>query len=472
MRAHFVGIGGIAMSAVAGLAKELGFEVSGSEVNPIYPPANLILRDLKIDVWKSDEKNIDILDPQIVIVGNAVKGENAEVKKAKSLGKEILSFPQFIEKYILPNRVSLVVAGTHGKTTTSALLAWSLLHLSEDPTYVVGGLLRETEKNYRYGKGKYLVLEGDEYPSAFFDHDSKFLHYHPFGLILTSLEYDHVDVFPNFDALISVFENLIKSVHRDGILVYCSDDTNLRKLIDGKSLSVKRKFSYGMQSKDYRLVKSSTIFNGKTFHTEALVADPSGTLFTLKHNLPGFYNSLNVLGVFALLEVLGFQREEITKAIEAFSGVKRRQEILYRGNNCLVIDDFAHHPSAVKVTLISLIEAYKPEVTSVVFEPRTNSSKRRVFQDEYISALSLANEVYLKEPPGIENIPESERVDLSFIVTELKKRGVRAKLCGSLEDFSLNIYPEKRQLIVFMSSAYMEKEIEMMADLLRRANVI
>jgi len=468
MRVHFIGIGGIAMSAVAGLAKEMGFEVSGSESNPIYSPAKDILNELGIRVLASQESNIDLIDPQYVVVGNAVKRDNDEVARARALGKEVLSFPQLIKRFILKDKVSLVVAGTHGKTTTSALLAWSLFRLSQDPTFVIGGLIRETGRNFRFGKGRYVVLEGDEYPSAYFDPVPKFFHYYPFGLILTSLEYDHADVFSSLEAYTEVFEKLVQSVSQKGVLVYHGDDPNLTNLIEKIKHNIDILKTYGTQSGDYRLVRSHTLFNGEGFITEAIVHDSKGDQFVVRHRLPGFYNSLNVISVLLLLEALGFKREELLRVIETFPGVKRRQEVLFCGRRHLLIDDFAHHPSAVKLTLSSLMDAFKPEITTLIFEPRTNSSRRKVFQEDYVESLSLADEIYLKEPPGLELIPDTERIDLGYVTKRLIERGKKVGFISAREDFTVDIYPERRQLLVLMSSAYMEREISKLKELLGR----
>ncbi len=470
MRIYFIGIGGIGMSAVAGLAKGLGFEVSGSEENPLYPPSSLILEELGIKVLKPSEENLSEFTPDLVVVGNAVRATHLEVEKAKALGLPILSFPEFIEKYLLPEKKALVVAGTHGKTTTSALLSFSLTRLAQDPSFLVGGILKNTGKNFATGKGEFMVLEGDEYPSAFFDPNPKFLHYRPFGLILTSLEYDHADVYPDLSSLKEVFEKLLKLLPQEGILIFNRDDPTLEEIV--KTLEPYCKaITYGMhKGAHFRLLESDCFFNGKTFQNKGKVRTSSGEIFEIELSIPGKYNLLNALSTLALLEALGFERAEILDVFRDFKGVVRRQDILYASEDLLVIDDFAHHPTALALTLEELKKAFKPERTILFFEPRTNSSKRKVFQEEYVKSLGLADLIGIKVPPGLEKIPPQERIDLSYLKRELEGLGKRAFILenGCLGYELLN--PEGKTLVVFMSSAFMKEEIRLFLDSLMRSH--
>lgn len=459
MKTYFIGIGGIGMSGVAGLAKEKGYEVLGSEASEIYPPSSEILNLLGIRVNKPAKENIYHFKPDLVVVGNAINSSHPEVLASQELGLSLLSFPEFINKYLLPGKKSLVVAGTHGKTTTSTLLAWCLSSLKEHPSFLIGGMGINFERNFAYAKGPWFVLEGDEYPSAFFDRRPKFLHYHPYGLILTSLEYDHADVYPDLKALEEVFRELIGDLEEGGVLVYHGEARNLRKVIEGLKGNF-RLLSYGRQIGDYRLLDYESFFTGKHFLSRVTVRDNQGQIFTFTHRLLGLHNSLNILAVIALLEALGFPREGILKGIESFKGVKRRQEILLSEENLILIDDFAHHPTAVEITLRELIKSYKPSQVILFFEPRTNSSKRKVFQEAYIKALSLADTIFLKIPPKLEHIPKEERIDLNYIVEELKKRGKKVSILQEdIKPLNRNILTQKT-LVVFMSSAYMKKEIE------------
>lgn len=462
MRVYFIGIGGIGMSACAGLAKAMGFEVYGSEERELFPPSSEILKELEIVPTKPDPERLLELKPEIVVLGNAVKKDHKEVIAALKAGLPLLSFPEFLETYFLRNRVNLVVAGTHGKTTTSALLSFTLERLGEAPSFLVGGILKDFGKNYRLGKGRFFVLEGDEYPSSAFNPNPKFFHYRPFGLILTSLEFDHADVYQNLEALKSAFTELVKLLPKEGILVFCHDDPNLKEVI-ARARPLCKLLSYGeREDADYRLLEEKGFYERGEFKNRGKVRDSSGNFFEIHLKIPGKHNLLNALSVIALLEALGFKREEILLALKDFSGVKRRQEVLYNNNGVIVIDDFAHHPTAVKITLGELQKALKPERTILFFEPRTNSSKRKVFQEDYVEALSLAEEIYFKVPPNLESIPEEERIDLEYIKRELEKRGKKSFILEkeiALEGIENFLNNSKRTLIVFMSSAFMEKEI-------------
>lgn len=461
MRAYFIGIGGIGMSGVAGLAKGLGFEVYGSEDKELYPPASDLLRELKIEVLKSSEQNIHIFKPDLLVVGNAVKRDHPEIIEAMKMNLPLFSFPEFIEKYLLTKKKSLVVAGTHGKTTTASLLSFLLDSLGEDPSFLVGGLIKNYYRNFNLGKGPWVVLEGDEYPSAFFNSNPKFLHYKPYALILTSLEYDHVDVYKNFHALKQAFKKLIQLLPSNGILLYCYDELELRNLIQEISPPCKI-ISYGQtEGSDYQLLDYELSFKNNSFVSRGLICDPSGEKFEINLPLPGFFNLLNALGVLGLLEALGLERKRLLSALLKFKGVKRRQEILYADEKYLVVDDFAHHPTAVKLTLKELKETYKPKKTILFFEPRTNSSKRKIFQENYKNSLSLADLVFLKPPPGLILIPEEERINLTLLKDSLVKEGKEAYILENTTPirYSLSFFSEKN-LIVFMSSAYMKKEIE------------
>ena len=472
MKIYFVGIGGIGMSAVAGLARACGFEVYGSDEKELYPPTSELLKELGIEVSKPDPERILKIKPDLLVVGNAVKADHKEVLLAQKIGIPLLSFPEFLEKFIINNKKNLVVAGTHGKTTTSALLAFVLDFLRQDPIFLVGGLLRDYGKNFRFGEGKFCVLEGDEYPSSFFNKNPKFLHYKPYGLILTSLEFDHADVYRDLSELKEAFSNLINLLPQEGILVYHFDDQTLREVIE-KAKPACRVLTYGRKEEaDYQLVESFGFFEKTGFLNMGKVRDKRKDLFELKLKIPGFHNLLNALSVLALCEALGFERKNILYALSKFSGVKRRQEIISINENFVIIDDFAHHPTAVEITLSELRNLIKPDQTVLVFEPRTNSSKRKIFQEAYIKALSLADIICIKIPQGLENIPENERIDLNYIAYKLKKLGKEAYIFEKNCPYEkINFDFSKKNLVVFMSSASMKEEMEELLNFLNHQRI-
>jgi len=464
MKIHVVGAGGIAMSGVAGLLKEIGHTLQGSDKGTPYPPASFVLKRINLEIKPFSEENIKSFSPDAVIVGNSIKAENPEVRCARDRKIPLFSFPSFLKKHVLKDKKVLVCAGTHGKTTTTSLLAHTLEFLGEEPSYLVGGVLRKTGLNFKKGNSSWMVIEGDEYPSAFFDPSPKFLHYTPLAVLLTSLEYDHADVYPDFSSLRNAFLRLLSLIPEEGLLVYCADYTQLDELISSLSLKCRVR-SYGLKKGEARLLRCKSSFSASGFSQKVECMLPKKGKISYTLNLPGDYNALNSLGVLLLLSELGIDPEEAAKSFQHFRGVKRRQEVVFSENNLVIIDDFAHHPTAVAHTMREVKKAFsKGWKLAVLFEPRTNSSKRKVFQEAYISALSGADFVYLKTPPGLENLPENERIDLEHIKHSLENLGKKAYLFKNASE--IKWVPEVERLILLcMSSASLDKEIEILKGL-------
>ncbi|MCX8041996.1 MAG: Mur ligase family protein [Thermodesulfobacteriaceae bacterium] len=459
MRVYLCGLGGIGMCGVAGILKNKGFEVFGSEEKEIYPPASEILKFLEIPILKPDPQNLNLIKPEALIIGNAIKRDHPEVLEAEKLGIPLYSFPSFLEKFLLKGKKVLVCAGTHGKTTTTALLSWVVLNLGLDPSFLIGGVFKNKGLNFNSGEGEFFIIEGDEYPSAFFDSQPKFLHYSPFGIILTSLEYDHVDVYPNLEKLKEIFKNLISLLPEEGILIYNAEDSNLKELIKSVPKSFK-KYSYGKGwEADFRLINSQTFLDKEGFLNQITVEVPSKEKIKFHFRMPGEYNALNALAVLALGYTLGWELEKIIQSFETFLGVRRRQEIVWKDEKLIVVDDFAHHPTALKVTLSSLIKSVNPDKIILFFELKTNSSKRKVFQEEYLKNFKIADIIFIKKPSGVENIPLEERIDLNSLKENLERSGKIFFFSEDLERI-LTFLDGAKTLLVFMSSASLEKEIE------------
>jgi len=446
-RIHLLGIGGVGMGALAGLFHAAGAEVTGSEGAPVYPPMSLLLEELKIPVFIGyGPENLDQARPDLVIIGNVIRRDNPEAKEVLSCRLPYLSLPEALNRFFIAKHKSLVVAGTHGKTTTSALLAYGLEQLGQNPTFLIGGLLRDRGRNFALGKGPYVVLEGDEYDSAFFDKRAKFLHYAPFGAILTSVEFDHADIYPHFEALKETFSHFVSLIPKEGLLVYAVDDPGAREVASKASC---RKISYGLSQKaDIRLLKRFPSPSGQRI--DFIFRD---RLYTFSLPLIGLHNALNALAVWGLLQGLDFTPEAIARAIQDFPGTKRRQELLI-DQPVVVIDDFAHHPTAVKVTIEAVREAFSPKRLIVCFEPRTNTSRRKIFQKDYAKTLALADLVLLKEPPNLEKVPKEERLSLRELVKDLETLGTKALAFAQAEglfaELKKEICPE--DLVLFMSN--------------------
>lgn len=417
-RVHLLGIGGVGMGALAGLFHAAGARVTGSEAGAVYPPMSLLLDELKIPVCEGYRpENLSRTRPDLVIIGNVIRRDNPEAQAVFRERIPYLSLPEALYTYFIRGKKSLVVTGTHGKTTTSSLLSFALERLGASPTFLVGGLLRDRRRNYALGQGEYVVLEGDEYDSAFFDKRPKFIHYAPHAAILTSVEFDHADIYPNFEALKQAFADFVTLLPEKGLLLV-SGDAGAREVAAKAPARVE---TYGREGA-FRLLSRKP--RSSPPGQEMRVAWPGGeTRFFLP--LIGAHNAENALAVFGLLVSLGFDAREVAAALSRFPGVSRRQEILLE-EPVTVIDDFAHHPTAVKVTLEAVRETWPGRRLIALFEPRTNTSRRRIFQEDYAAALAGADLVFLKPPPQLEKVPEEERIDLARLAEDLNRRGTEA----------------------------------------------
>jgi UDP-N-acetylmuramate: L-alanyl-gamma-D-glutamyl-meso-diaminopimelate ligase len=414
---HLMGVCGTAMAAMAGMLKSQGFHVSGSDGH-VYPPMSDFLARTGIPILEGYcAENLDPR-PDLVIVGNVITRKNPEAVALAQLRIPYLSFPQALRHRFLAGKKSLVVAGTHGKTTTSSLLATMLHGAGYDPGFMIGGIVQAFARNFRIGEGPFFVVEGDEYDTAFFDKGPKFLHYQPHIAIITSIEFDHADIYADLEAVKNSFRKLIAIMPPDGCLVAHVDDPVVRELVASAPCPV---VGYGRTP-------------GNDWCLSDVQCTRSGSSFTALHNgevfgafstvMPGNHNCLNSLAVIAVLQQLGLAPDVIARELSRFEGVKRRQEVRGVVNNITVIDDFAHHPTAVRETLAALRSAYQGQRLVAVFEPRTNSSRRRVFQQDYVQAFDAADEVLVKEPDALAAVPEDQRFSALELAGGLQKRGV------------------------------------------------
>ncbi len=414
MKIYFMGICGTAMGSLAGLLKEMGHEVFGSDQN-IYPPMSTRLESLKIQVTEGYRPENLNQKPDLVIVGNVMSKFHPEVEALLSSKIPYMSLPQAMGEFVIRNRHSIVVAGTHGKTTTTALMAWILNEAGLKPGFLIGGVPLNFPQTFSKGEGKHFVIEGDEYDTAFFDKVPKFIHYKPKSVILTSIEFDHADIYKDLEDVKNAFRKLIKLIPKDGSLVFNAADQNIWSILD--SGSCKNIQSYGTQNADWTLgdiewgEKTSTfevIFKGKKIDT-------------LDTQSMGEYNLLNILSAYAMAKNLGIDSRVIREAVTSFRGVKRRQEIIGTPRDITIIEDFAHHPTAVRVTIDGVKKKFKKSKIIAVFEPRSATSRRKVFQHDFAQALGTADQVIVSEPHDQSKIPEAERFDSKKIVEEIEK---------------------------------------------------
>ena len=417
---HIMGVCGTGMAALAGMLKNSGFQVSGSDQN-VYPPMSDFLDRAGIEVMEGYRPENLQPRPDLVIVGNVIQAVFAEAEALADLRIPYLSMPQALAHFFLEGRKSLVVAGTHGKTTTSSMLATALYRAGSSPGFLIGGIVEAFAGNNRIGTGDYFVVEGDEYDTAFFNKVSKFLHYRPFCAILTSIEFDHADIFTDLDQIKDSFAGFVRLIPPDGALVACMDDPVVAEIA---TLSRAQLISYGtgdgcqFQLRDLAVSGLNTTFT--VYREDVRYGD-----FSLP--MPGLHNGLNALSVIALMDHLGFAAAAIKQGLASFEGVKRRQQIRGEVGGITVVDDFAHHPTAVRETIRALRLAWPKRRLIIVFEPRTNSSRRAVFQHQYEDAFTDADIVVVREIIPLATVPPEDQFSSSMLVDALGERGIAAQ---------------------------------------------
>lgn len=462
-RIHLMGICGTGMAAVAGMLKSQGYIVSGSDTH-VYPPMSDFLAQTGIPIMEGyREANLDPR-PDLVVVGNVITRKNSEALALVEKAIPYLSFPQLLAEKFLSSKKSLVVAGTHGKTTTSSMLATMLFGAGLDPGFMIGGIVQAFGKNFRVGNGPHFVVEGDEYDTAFFDKGPKFLHYQPHVAIITSIEFDHADIYEDLDAVKKSFIRLVGIMPEDGCLVACLDDPVVQEIVRNAPCHV---LGYGQKSmNDWILKNQVTDVRGSKF-----TAMKQGKEYgSFEMTMPGRHNCLNSLAVIAVLDWLGLTVDDIKRELVLFKGVKRRQEVRGVVKGITVIDDFAHHPTSVRETLGALRDAYSGKRLIAVFEPRTNSSRRRVFQSDYEGVFDSADIVLVKEPDALLLLPAEERFSSAELVAGLSSRGIEA-FCFPGTDQILDFLDSSLQshdVVAILSNGGFDNIHQRLLDLLRQ----
>jgi UDP-N-acetylmuramate: L-alanyl-gamma-D-glutamyl-meso-diaminopimelate ligase len=416
---HLIGICGTGMAALAGMLHQRGFKVTGSDAN-VYPPMSDFLAGAGIEVMEGYSAANLSRRPDLVVVGNVVRAVNPEAVELARQAIPYLSMPQTLARFFLEGKTPLVVTGTHGKTTTSSLLATTLHRTGSTPGFMIGGLVEAFGRNYHLGDGPYFVVEGDEYDTAFFNKVSKFQHYRPHGAILTSVEFDHADIFADLDSIKASFAEFIARLPVQGVLVAHGDDPVAAELAAAARCPV---IFYGTGSHcQWRLAD----LRARGLTSEFSVYHHDRMLGHCHLPMPGLHNSLNGLAVIALMAHLGFSFAAVTAGLSAFEGVKRRQQVRGQVRGVTVIDDFAHHPTAVRETLNALRLAWPANRLVAVFEPRTNSSRRSVFQQEYAGAFHRADLVCIREIIPLDTVPVEEQFSSNQLAADLRAQGIDA----------------------------------------------
>src|SRR5580704_13506044 len=439
---HLIGICGTAMASLAGMLQERGFRITGSDAAS-YPPMSTFLESLGISVAQPfAEANLDPR-PDLVIVGNALSRGNVELERVLDERIRFCSLPQILHDEFLVGKEVLVVAGTHGKTTTTSMLAWIFETAGLRPSFLIGGIAENFGRSFGLGEGKHFILEGDEYDTAFFDKGPKFLHYFPDSLILTSVEFDHADIYKDLDAVETAFKRLVNLVPRRGrIVAFDSGDTSsksLNRCVQKALCPVER---YGAANRASWKIANLRLGEDRTSWS---VLRDGNAWADFEFPLGGEYNVWNATAAAALAANYEISKDVMAKALRTFRSVKRRLEVKAQVNGITIIDDFAHHPTAIEQTLLALRARYPKSRLWVVLEPRSNTMRRNVLQDALSRSLALADQVVVAAIFKSEAIPEAERLNLNRVIDEVKKRGKQARVLADADAIVNAIAPELRE---------------------------
>ena len=445
---HMVGIAGAAMAPVAGMLKERGYHVTGSDKG-VYPPASTLLSALGIP-WKEgfSEDNLRPV-PDLAVIGNAISRGNPELETILDEKIPYCSMPQILEKYFISGHTSIVVAGTHGKTTTTAMLAWIFHVAGRKPDFLVGGVIPNFgDRSYGLGGGEEFIVEGDEYDTAFFDKGPKFLHYHPDELILTSLEFDHADIYSDLASIALQFRRLVNLVPRRGRVLIWGESKELREVVD-KAFS--RVETFGL-TPECEWQAGDVLWQDAA--TEFRVAHGGREVARIRMPLAGKHNVLDALAAVALAHGRGIEREAIERAMASFQSVRRRMEIKGEANGVLVVEDFAHHPTAIRLTLEAARTRWPGRRIWAAFEPRSNTMRRKVFQDVLPDALAIGDGAIIGPVNRPQLLADEERFSPEAVVQALRKRGRVAEHFQSSDEIAEYLAENARagDLILVMSN--------------------
>jgi UDP-N-acetylmuramate: L-alanyl-gamma-D-glutamyl-meso-diaminopimelate ligase len=411
---HFLGICGTAMGSVAAALRERGFTVTGSDDN-IYPPMSTFLESKGIVLQQGYRPENIPADAEIIVIGNAITRGNPEVEAVLNRKLYYASLPEVLRQFFLRGRHNLVVTGTHGKTTTTALLTWIMTAANLDPSYVIGGIPRNLGQGARFNDSKYFVIEGDEYDSAFFDKRSKFVHYLPELVIVNNIEFDHADIFRDLDEIKLSFRRLLNIVPQNGMVLLNGDDPNCLDVVKQLQPFLAQLVEVGFSPNCAQQIKD--------VHYSA-----ASSRFTLGEDefevpLIGEFNVRNAAMAISAARFYGVEVAHIQKALTEFQGIARRLEVRGEARGVKVIDDFGHHPTAIRETLRALRHGYPGCRLWAVFEPRSNTTRRAVFQQELPDALKLADGVFISQVARLDQLPEADRLNPEAVVAAISESG-------------------------------------------------
>jgi UDP-N-acetylmuramate: L-alanyl-gamma-D-glutamyl-meso-diaminopimelate ligase len=457
---YFLGIGGTGMASCAGLAKEAGYHVVGSDQN-IYPPMSTMLEEIEVDVLTPYSKeNIEKNPAKLYVIANALSRGNEELEYVLSKDLPYTSFPAMLGDLFLQHKTSVVVAGTHGKTTTTSLLAHVLKELGFDPGFLVGGIPKNFPRSYSLTSSDLFVIEGDEYDTAFFDKGSKFLHYHPKFVIFNNLEFDHADIFADLAAIESQFSKLLNLVPNPRHIIANVDDPGVTKLLGQMGLMgkvTKVSAAGGRIGSDIILAEQASSIEDNTPIWRGKLRTKMWGEFNFATSLVGPHNMANIAQVIGCVEQIALSKDKtvtssaLANALLTFKGVARRLDFLGTHADIDVYEDFAHHPTAVKSVIQGFRKSFPSRKLLVAFEPRNATSRRNTFLGEYAEVLALADKVYIGECPLDKRIAEDQRMDTSLLC---RKIGTKAHAFNQNQELLTKIVQDAKagDTILYMSS--------------------
>ena len=424
---YLIGICGTAMASLAGMLREKGYAVSGSD-SDVYPPMSDFLDQLGIPVFKGfNAANIENAKPDLVVIGNALSRGNVEIEHVLDSGLRYASMAETVKEFFIRGKNSIVVAGTHGKTTTTAMLAWILEIAGRKPSFLVGGIAENFGRSFQVSDGPDFIIEGDEYDTAFFDKGPKFLHYLPRIVLLKNIEFDHADIYADLDAIRTAFRRLINIVPRSGLIVAGVDSPVVRELIPA---AFSRVATAGIDAGEWRATNIQPAAGGMSFHVTR--SDKMMGRFSIP--MPGTFNVQNALGAIIAAKELGIADGAIQQAFSTFKSVKRRLELRGEVNGIQIYDDFAHHPTAVLETLRAVRQRLTGGRIWAVFEPRSQTCRRRVFEQAFIESFDPADVTVLARVYGSAKLDTEKTLSPERVVDGIRGRGKNAYSFGSTDE--------------------------------------
>ena len=442
---YFMGICGTAMAGLAVYLKQEGFTVLGSDQN-IYPPMSLELEKAGIPVFNYNENNITD-NIKLIVVGNVISAHHPEIVRAKQKQIPVVSFPEFLQEALLSKTKNIVVVGTHGKSTSSALMSYVAEKTNQNPSFFIGAVTKDFPISFRVTDSSYFILEGDEYDSSFFAKRAKFFYYNPSYVLLTGLEFDHADIYSSLDEIKKAFCEFVKKIPPEGCLVACADNPHLEEIVSFCKAPV---LTYGIKKGDFKIGERQVKKHSQIFEVIGL----DHRKFNITISLLGEHNALNALAVFILARYLKWPEDKTLSALRAFKGLYRRLEFKSEFQSAKIFEDFAHHPTAVQASLSALKESYPNQRLLALFEPRSFTSRLNVFQKDYMSSFLPADLIFIAPAYDSAKIPKEKRFSIDQLAQDLRTKGKQIFISSNFKELEEKLKKQIKagDIVVFMTS--------------------